>query len=391
MKAVILAAGKATRIKPYSLTRPKGLIPLGNVPLLEHTFNALVELSEKNEANRVDEIILVVGYKSEMLEAHFGDSYRGMKVSYVVQEEQLGTGHAVLCARDFVDVSEKFFVINGDDLYAATDLEKLVSFDNVMLLQELEDVSAFGVVTVDAKGKVKSLIEKPTGKAPSNYVNTGAFVFSGTVFAILSSLEKSPRGEYELTDAVKILAEDGLMHAAFVDHYWLPVGYPWHILSASREVLLNRSEESLLRLGTVDSGALVEGDVSIDSGSSVGKGSRLTGTIEIGKNVNIGENCTISGSVSILDNSVIGDDCVVSDSVLFSYATVEDGAFVHDSVLGEDSLVETGVKIVNRTHKGKVSVVVKGKKCDSGLEQLGAFVADKAVVSSDTKPGEVVE
>tara|TARA_Y100000310_G_C20584088_1_gene764521 strand:- start:212 stop:1372 length:1161 start_codon:yes stop_codon:yes gene_type:complete len=386
MKAVILAAGKATRIRPFSLTRPKGLIPLGNVPLLSHTFNALASLSVS-----VTEIVLVVGYMADQLKSYFGDSFAGIKVSYVSQEEQLGTGHAVLCAKGFISEDEKFFVINGDDLYSAVDLEKLVSYDNVMLLQELEDVSAFGVVTVDSSGKVVSLIEKPSGKVPSNYVNTGAFVFTGSLFSILSGLSKSERGEYELTDAVKELASSGLMHAAFVEHYWTPVGYPWHILSASKTVLVNRDIDSLLFLGTVDSGALVEGEVSIDAGSTVGKGSRLTGAIAIGKNVKIGENCTISGNVCILDDCIVGDGAIISDSVMFSYATVESGAFVHDSVLGEDSLVEKGVRLKNIGHSGTVKVLVKGSLKDSGHEELGAFVADKAVVSSDTKPGDFVE
>ena len=115
MQAVILAAGKGTRMFPMALKKPKPFIEVANKPVLEHNLEQLLGL--------VNEIIIIVGYKKDMIMDRFGDNYKGIKITYVIQEEQLGTGHAVLMAEKFVN--EKFLVMNGDDLFSRKDMQTL--------------------------------------------------------------------------------------------------------------------------------------------------------------------------------------------------------------------------------------------------------------------------
>src|SRR3989344_1124817 len=116
MQAVIMAAGKSTRTYPLTLTRPKPLLPIANKPLLEHTLD--------NLHGTADEIILIVGYKKEMIRDKFGKSYKGMRLRYVNQKEQLGTGHALLMAKPFI--TGRFIVMAGDDLYSKQDIKACV-------------------------------------------------------------------------------------------------------------------------------------------------------------------------------------------------------------------------------------------------------------------------
>ncbi len=222
MQAVILAAGKGRRMMPLTLDRPKPLIETAGKSLLENNLDNLVGL--------VSEVILVVGYKKEMIMEKFGKEYKGIGVIYVVQEEQLGTGHALLQAEE--KVKGKFLMLNGDDLYSREDMKAVSKYDNCILVEKRKDVGGFGVVVVKDE-MVVDIVEKPK-EFVSDLVNTGMYCFGLEVFEVLKNLGKSERGEYEVTDAIKELAKQGKMHFEEVKGYWIPVSEPHQIAEAER-------------------------------------------------------------------------------------------------------------------------------------------------------------
>lgn len=226
MQAVILAAGKGTRMLPLTKDIPKPLVEVSGKSLLEHNLDQMIGL--------VDEAIIVVGHLKEKIIERLGSDYGGIHLVYVVQEEQLGTGHALLQAEDNLD--GKFLMFNGDDLYSREDMETISKYDNCILVDKKEDVSSFGVVVVK-DGMVIDIVEKPK-EFVSNLVNTGMYCFDLEVFEILKNLRKSERGEYEITDAIEVLAKQGKMHYEEVKGFWIPVSYPHQIEEA----------ESLLKL-----------------------------------------------------------------------------------------------------------------------------------------------
>ena len=177
MQAIILAAGSGTRLHPFTKNKPKALINLAGVPLIEFTFNQLL----KTKAN-ISEFILVVNYMQEKIKKYFGDSYNKIPIRYVKQDKKLGTGHALLMVEEFI--KEDFLMLYGDDLYSFKDIQKVLENKNCMLLQKLEDVSNFGVVSVDGKGKVIDVIEKPTEAVDSNLINIGVFHFSKEIHSL---------------------------------------------------------------------------------------------------------------------------------------------------------------------------------------------------------------
>jgi UDP-N-acetylglucosamine diphosphorylase / glucose-1-phosphate thymidylyltransferase / UDP-N-acetylgalactosamine diphosphorylase / glucosamine-1-phosphate N-acetyltransferase / galactosamine-1-phosphate N-acetyltransferase len=383
MQAVIIAAGVGSRLYPFTKNRPKALINIAGIPLIEFTFNQLLKTKAK-----ITEFILVVNYKQQMIQNHFQDFYNNVPIKYITQKKQLGTGHALLITQEFI--KGNFLMLYGDDLYSHQDIQKVIKKPNTMLLQELEDISNFGVVSVDGKGKVMDVIEKPSKKVNSKLINIGVFHFSKEIFSKLHEVELSKRSEYELTDAVKMLASEKKMHYQIANDFWKPVGYPWHILDATKTVLEHRSKNSILHKGTVNRGAMVEEEVSIDTGTVISKGARILGLVKIGKNVKIKDNVTIIGPSSILDNSIIKENTIIETSVIGANSTVGKDCHIHHSVIGDNVEVYDNIKTNYNDPDKIIKVNVKGKLVNTNLNQLGAFVADATIVSKSTKPGEII-
>lgn len=381
-----MAAGSGTRLMPMTKNKPKAMVDIAGLPLLEHTLNEVSKLTPK-----VTKIILVTGYQEEKIKNYFKNKFQNIPLQYVTQHERKGTGHAVLVTEEHIGINktkDQFLVINGDDLYSYKDLQKLTKHKNCILLQELDDVSAFGVVTVNKIGKVTGFVEKPQGDTPSNLVNVGAYSFTSDLFEILKKLQPSKRGEIELTDAVLELANLKKMHHAKVTTYWKPVGYPWHILSATKTILEHNTQ--LIHKGSVNAGAIVETEVSIDIGSVIKKGARVTGLVSIGKNVVIGENASIVGPTSIANNCTVKSNSIIEASVIGSHSTIGSNCHIHHSVIGEKTTVHDNISTNYNSPENTILMSIKGKEINTKLNQLGAVVADLATVSRNTKPAEII-
>ncbi len=206
-KAVILAAGRGTRMKGLTEDLPKPMIKVQGSPILETIVRGLVE-------NGVKEILIVVGYRPEVIRDYFGGGENfGCAISYVTQEVQDGTGRVVDLAIGFSD-GDPFVLSYGDILVPASSYADLVDFtgvDGKISVKINEDVSKGGAVFLDEEGWVTGLIEKRGPDDPTSpYYNAGIYSFSARIFEYTAKLEKSPRGEYELTDAIAAMAEEGL-------------------------------------------------------------------------------------------------------------------------------------------------------------------------------------
>ncbi|MEX2580676.1 MAG: sugar phosphate nucleotidyltransferase [Verrucomicrobiales bacterium] len=209
-KAVILAAGRGTRMKELTDELPKPMVEVKGRPILESIVRGLVE-------NGITRILVVVGYRKEAIVDHFGDGAAfGCRIDYVEQVIQDGTGKVVELAREFAG-DDPFILSYGDILVPAESYAPLVDFtgvDGKLTVKVDEDVRKGGAVFVE-DGMVVNLIEKPKeGDPTSPYYNAGIYAFSPLIFDYTAKLELSPRGEYELTDAIQAQVKDGLRIAA---------------------------------------------------------------------------------------------------------------------------------------------------------------------------------
>lgn len=225
MKAVILAAGKGTRLGELTRYTPKPMIQVAGRPVVEHVMRGIRKAG-------IEDLVLVTKYLSEKIEEYFGDGSRfGMRVSYVRQGERYGTGAAFLCARElagdgpvmmtFADV-----VMSSGSYQGALDVFLDRRGAGVITLNEVGDPCTGADVQLDEEGRVSRVVEKPPPGSASSYMNSsGLFVFDPIIFGYLERLEPSARGEYELPDAINRMTEDGLaIYPYYLRGFWKDVG-----------------------------------------------------------------------------------------------------------------------------------------------------------------------
>src|SRR5256712_1312507 len=291
MKAWILSAGEGTRMRPLTANLPKPLLPVGGKPFLARTIEALRDAG-------VTELAVLIGWQGRRVKEYFGrgDTF-GVKLSYEEQEERLGTAHAIGMARGHV--SGDFLSVNGDVVFSAKAVRGLLGFHEevkgpVMAVAEVEDPAAFGVVELDGD-RVVGLEEKP--KAPrSKLINAGVYLFPPDIFDLIDRTPKSPRGEYEITDTIRLLMEDRDVFAYRLPDPWIDVGRPWDLLAAN--AILMRSLKGRVD-GEVAKGATLAGEVVVEAGAKVLDGAYVQGPTFIGRGSGVGPDCFVRPATAI--------------------------------------------------------------------------------------------
>lgn len=383
MKAVVLAAGRGSRMMSLTETRPKGMLPVANKPLLEWLI-----LNARKAGIR--EFLIVVGYKKGVVKNYFGDgSNFGVKIDYVVQDKQLGTGHALSFAEEFVD--NDFIVFPQDVFLTQKDFEKIISVNNsVAVAKKGRDFVTKGQVVLKEGNLVDKILEKTEGNF-SDFINKGVYHFDTDIFNYLKKINKSKRGEYELTDAINLLAKDKEVKTVFLDNH-LELSYPWDLLELSKKLLEEGVEKEVK--GVVEEGVVIKGKVIIGEGTVVKKGSYIEGPVLIGKNCNIGPNSYIRPSTSIGDNCHIGAASEIKNSIIMNNSNAPHHNYVGDSVIGEHCNLGSGTKIANlRFDNKEVKVSYEGKEFFSNKRKLGAFLGDgvETGINSCLLPGTILK
>ncbi|MEM2144192.1 MAG: sugar phosphate nucleotidyltransferase, partial [Candidatus Jordarchaeaceae archaeon] len=236
MKAVILAAGEGTRLRPLTLTRPKQIFPLVGKPLLEHMLIALKKTG-------INEFLIVVGYLKEKVTSTLERGEKlGIKIFYLEQKQFLGTAHAAGLAEKFVD-NEPFLLINGDVITKETTYQGLKSkfeeerTDAILAVTQAQEPSGYGIIQTE-EDKVTKIIEKPAKTSPSDSVNAGIYIFTPQIFEAIRQTGKSQRGEYEITDSIQILINQGKNVRTYkITSYWFDIGHPWDLLDANQTLM----------------------------------------------------------------------------------------------------------------------------------------------------------
>ncbi|HOV81629.1 MAG TPA: sugar phosphate nucleotidyltransferase [Methanothrix sp.] len=380
MQAIILAAGEGSRMRPLTARRPKVMLPVAGRPILEHIL-----LRAKSAG--VDRAVLVVGYGRESVRSHFGDGSRlGMKIDYALQEQQLGTGHALLAAESLAE--ERFIVMNGDVLPDEASLQRMAAGGPAVSAIAVEDPRRYGVFTEEA-GRFISVVEK-SKRPPSNLANAGIYLLERSIFSALREAPLSPRGEYELTDGLNRLAGREAISIVKLKS-WLEIGRPWDILAAN-EALLKDLEPQML--GTVESGAVLAGSVSVGKNTRIMSGAYIEGPAVIGEGCKIGPNCYIRPATCLEGGVRVGNAVEVKNSAIMAGSKIGHLSYVGDSVIGEGCNFGAGTICSNLRHdKGNIKSYIKGDREDSGLRKLGVIMGDGVMTGINTSiyPGTVIE
>ena len=211
MDAIILAAGKGTRLRPHTATTPKPLLNVQGRPILDWIVGALPP---------VERLVVVVNYLSDQIEEYLAKQTHVRNWTTVRQAEPRGTGDALMSCKGAV-TGDRVMVLNGDDLIGRADLATLAQVPMGILARAVDTPNDYGIIFRRPDGTLEKIIEKPDGLTPPQLANIGGYVFPRAVFGL--TLPLSPRNEYEITDAVSQLAATGPFHVVAAD-YWLPIG-----------------------------------------------------------------------------------------------------------------------------------------------------------------------
>ena len=369
MKAWILSAGEGTRMRPLTANLPKPLLPVAGKPFLAHTIEAVRDAGIK-------EMAILIGWQGRRVKEYFGrgDAF-GVKLAYEEQMERLGTAHAVGLAREHT--KGDFLSVNGDVVISAKAVKGLVEFHAkvkapVMAVAEVKDASAFGVVDLEGD-RVVGLVEKP--KAPtSKLINAGVYVFPPEIFPLIDKTPKSPRGEYEVTDTIRLLMAEGDVYAYRLPDTWIDVGRPWDLLEAN--AILMRGLKGRVD-GEVAKGATLAGEVVVEAGARVLDGAYVQGPTIIGRESEVGPNCFIRPATALGRKCKVGNACEVKNSILMDGTHVPHQNYVGDSILGERCNLGAGTKVANlRLDEESVKVPWRGQVIDTGLRKLGVIMGD---------------
>ena len=373
MKSVLLAAGEGVRLLPITATRPKHLIQVGAKPILEHCLDAL-------KACGITEAVVVTHYMGQAIREYFGDGSRfGFKLEYVEQQAVLGTGNAASVAETFVEGD--FVLVYGDLLFSADAVKAVLgSFKSgksaaVIAGVPVDTPESYGIIELADGNRIKRIVEKPSRKkVPSNLANAGLYVFSRDVFDALRRVKRSVRGEWELTDAVTMLAEEGkaVLAAEIAKDDWFDIGRPWDLLEANAWALKRMKHRVL---GNVEEGAHLIGPVTVTETAHVRSGAYIEGPCFIDEGADVGPNSFIRPCTSVGKNARIGNACEVKNSIIMDKTHVGHLSYVGDSVLCENCNLGAGTIAANlRLDDGYIKMLIKDKVVDTGRRKLGAIL-----------------
>ncbi|MBP2706409.1 glucose-1-phosphate thymidylyltransferase [Microbispora sp. RL4-1S] len=345
MKALVLAGGSGTRLRPITHTQAKQLVPVANKPVLFYGLESIA-------AAGIREVGIVVGDTHAEIEAAVGDGSRfGLQATYLRQEAPLGLAHAVLIARDFLGDDD--FVMYLGDNFIVGGIEGLVDRFRALrpsaqiMLTRVSDPRQFGVAEIDAHGRVVRLEEKPR-EPKSDLALVGVYLFTPAVHEAVAELKPSWRGELEITDAIQWLIDAGHeVEPSVISGYWKDTGNVTDMLEVNRLVLESLEPRSD---GDVEDCELI-GRVVVEAGASV-RDSRIVGPVVIGAGT------VVSGSY-VGPFTSIGADCVIEGSEI-EYSIVLSRASIRGVRRIEASLIGHDVEVTPAPHAPRAHRLVLG-------------------------------
>ncbi|WP_433170063.1 glucose-1-phosphate thymidylyltransferase [Actinoallomurus sp. CA-150999] len=334
MKALVLAGGTGSRLRPLTYSIPKQLVPVANKPVLVHGLETIREIG-------VTEIGMIVGGQGDQIRAALGDgSDLGVKITYIRQDAPLGLAHCVGIARDFLG-DDDFVMYLGDNVLDGGIVDAAEEFttlrpDAAVLVIKVDDPTQYGVAELDTEGRVTALVEKPQNPR-SDLALMGVYFFTPAIHESVRRIKPSRRGELEITDAIQDLLDRGLtVTAQQYPGYWKDTGNAEDLLDCNR-MLLSATRADVA--GDVDEHSIIEGGVVVLPGARIIK-SYIEGPAIIGAGTVVSD-CHLGPYVSV------GGDCALSstgiaDSIVLDGAVIDSVKGIRGSVIGRWAHVRTG-------------------------------------------------
>ena len=331
MKAIILAAGEGTRIRPLSLFRPKPLLPVAGEPLITRIVKTLIE------SKQIEEIAVVIGYLGDKLKKELQKNIRSQSLVFIEQKEQKGTGDAVAVCSRFLSGERDFLIVYGDVTLTREALDNLMNFyrrgayRGVLLAVERGERGRYGVVEMRGDKLVRIHEKREDVIGP---VNSGVYILTSDILPVVENLHPSPRGERELTDAINIISSKGVEVGVLLDK-----GDWWFDIGRVDEYLRANSYFMKLELGK---------NIELCSNNIIiGNGATLEGPCKIGQGTLIEEEATIIGPSYLGEETIIGKNTKIISSIILEKSHVMENSILKNTIVGEEAVIKPNTIIDN--------------------------------------------
>lgn len=387
MKALLLAGGPATRLYPFTRTRPKPMLPIANVSILHRNLALLREAG-------INSVVIVHAAGDPAIVESLGIGRElGLHIEHVEQHGE-GIGHAILSARDRFVEGQYFLLGYGDILTTSNIYSHMLSVFNRLRAPAasvcLTDDSTrhYGNVYLDEEMRITRVVEKPDSADLGNYILGGVFMMPFDIFEMIAQAGGDVQAAWEA-----IIAKYGF-YAAIWENDWIDINYPWSILEANRVILDTLTESRIAADVQIPNSVSLTGPVVIGSGTVIREGAVIRGPVIIGENCFIGNNALVREHCSIGPGCEIGFGTELKNSVIFGTAIIGRISYIGDSVVGEGAHIGSGTMTVNYPiGESEVLVPVRGAMHRTGLRKLGAFIGDRAAIgaSNTIQAGAVIE
>ncbi len=364
MDAVILAAGEGKRLRPFTETMSKVMLPVANKPILAYVVDALAK-------NAIDRIIIVVGYKKEGIMEYFKDYT--IPIIYVIQEKQLGTAHALLQAKKHI--SDAFIVLSGDNIICEDDIRKLIQEESEysLLIKDNPTPSKYGVVTIQ-ENMLIDIKEKPLLEEERRFISTGVYKFPHSILNEIT--QQVSMGVNDITSIVELLVEQGKKISVINAELWNDVVYPWDLIQLN-EIMMHNSSNSSSN-GIIEKGVTLKGSVRIGEDTRIYSGCYIVGPVVIGKGCEIGPNVCIFPSTAIGDHSVIYPFTEIRNSNIMSDVRIGSHSSINHSILGRGCVLGDSVSTMS------VDAIIETDEGFKKLNTIGAMIGDDSIIENHT-------
>lgn len=357
LKAVILAGGFGTRLRPLSCTRPKILFPIANKPLLQWTFERLAR-------NNIEDIIMAVFYQTEVYIKHHRVPRSGVHVTYSHDplRKPLGTGGSIKKAEKRIGHDGPFMVLNGD-IFADVNYAKLLQAHRekkavaTIAVCSVENPSRYGVAELAEDNRIMRFIEKPPpGTAPTNLINAGVYVFSPEIFNhILEGRAVSI--EHEVFPK---LAEEGTLYGHVFNGLWMDIGKPEDYLEINRKMLATVKTRQKCKFG---------------------KNVEIRKPVAIDKKVRIGEKSALGPYAVVGKDVIIGKNVHIRDSIIFAGTVISDFSSINGAIIGEGVTIGKRAKIEKGCIIGDHAKIKDSVSLAEGISVCPANEVSKSVLT----------
>src|ERR671932_118716 len=351
MKAVIMAGGQGTRLRPLTSNQPKPMIPIVNVPCMEHIVRLL-------QNHGFTDVVVTLQFMPEEIQDHFGDGEPwSMNIRYSIEDAPAGTAGSVKLAEEHLK-DDRILVISGDaltdaDLACALEFHEDKDAEATMVLKSVENPLDFGIVITEEDGRISRFLEKPAwGQVFSDTVNTGIYLLEPSV---MDEIPDPEDGEYDFSKELfpKLLGEGRPLYGYVTEDYWEDIGTLEQFAGAQRDVLDGKVK------GVRPPGTRLRVNIYVGRRAQV-RDDELEGPVVIGENVRVDEGARIGAYSVIADNVVLSAGATVERSVIAEGTYIGEGAELVDTLVGRNCYVQARARILERSALGADVIVGEG-------------------------------